>query len=556
MTDYVAAVPWETGRTDQIMSARWLNRISHNNHALYDAAFAGGATFRQVTFRSPFLRSQSWSETHTIWTGYYRHVNKYISGVYTLHRHTDPVAVDNAEAPFEPGHLARPYWNNDNNGLWYLADDSQPTTITVQIDTTGAGSWTTLHTHSYSDNNADYDGSFQAQVDSLGLTAWAIYKVRVLLTNGCATLRRLYGEGNGTAWPTLPDASSVTPWSVADWNTFVTAQRYLAERIGCPVPGLMGVRDRRGSNQDTTITTTPYRVWIRHLSNQLQYRIWIRGVASGDDDQLSTTDWPSDWTGDSVIRLMIAYGGNTHFVDGQNDIYPAPGFVGPYPPGLTADDADQEFHQGARIRYLKYSSADGYDQRRWVQGVFDLSSIGITPGDWYEVYLEAHSNTAGDNTNFYCGVSFVGEIPSIPTTVLRTTEWTPHAIVHGTGGGPGYTGGQTDDWVFDLTNTIKPAADLLVQPLVASSVADWPERDLADVYYFARRRPYLHWAGGTTDEPVTLNWGSPLEPQSQELGFSDRGVLDLRSVRGLDVGTPFWLSPRHQVRYAMEAYQP
>ena len=57
MTDYVPAVPLATNRAavagaeDQIASARWLNRIAHNNHALYDAAFVGGATFRQVTFR-------------------------------------------------------------------------------------------------------------------------------------------------------------------------------------------------------------------------------------------------------------------------------------------------------------------------------------------------------------------------------------------------------------------------------------------------------------------------------------------------------------------------
>lgn len=550
MPDFRAAVPWVEDRVDedmnpildQLMTARWENRIVANTHALYAQAYAGGQAFRSVTMRVPYLRSAHSAIAAAIpavvWNGWYRHTNKYISGVYTIHRATAGIAIDNAEDPFDPGTFFDPV----HVDRWYVEDTGISSQAGVQIkadddDPDDENDWTDIRddTHSAS---SDLDVVFQNDISALALTEGVIYRVRVWAKNCAITVARLWAEGALDTYSALPAVEDGFVLAPAQWNTFIESQAYCRGLTAAPAAGFSGIYNRRGNDQDTTFTASPFVGRIRHTGPTLRYRI---GVAGSSGEQAGETDWPADWTADGVARLMaLPAGGPAIFIDGTNEVYPVA--AGLWNPAATPN----EFATGARIRILKYSAEDSYLNWRWVEGEWTVDGA-IAVGDWYDVYMETASNHT--NQPFRVRVDLLAELVTEGDDDLAAEGFSANDYVRGD------TVGAVPTWqkVVDDMALVKAACDTVIQVLTPDTSRALA-RDMPSPHMFVRQRPWLYWAGGDASNLITLAVGTPTAYKTVDLGYSSGGLLDLTSIAGLDVGTTYWLSPWSQVEYAFEGF--
>jgi hypothetical protein len=320
---------------------------------------------------------------------------------------------------------------------------------------------------------------------------------------------------------------------------FIEDQDYCRGLTAAPAAAFSGIYNREGNPAaDSTFTTVPFYGRIRHTGPTLHYRI---GVAGTGVEQAAGTDWPTTWHGNGVARLMILpAGGSPIFVNGTNDIYPPAGHLEPH--------VDGEFATGARVRILRYST-DTYLSWRWVEGEWTITlpgSGGPAVDAWYDVYLETYSDSG---QGFRVRVDFVGERTTEGADTLTSKAFVANDYVRGN------TAGAGPRWqrVVNDMAVVKLACEDVIQVLTPDTSLAL-SRDLPSPPMFVRQRPWLYWAGGDADNHITLAVGDPNNYHTQDLGYSSGGLLDLTSVKGLDVGTAYWLSPFTAVTYAMEGF--
>jgi len=547
MAEWPPVPTWDPAKTDQIMTAEWLNAVRANIHSLYGAAIAGAGAFRVMTARSPRDPDGDETQWETVWQGWYRHLNTTLSGVYSIFRTASPIRIDNVERP--SADHAVPLMTPDGGGdstLRYLKNSGAPTELRVQLNYSG-DSWADLLIESSSSEklNQDFTASLTGTFGGSPLVAGAWYRVRVQAKNGAVEVARLHGTGAlGQTWPNLNDLPTSGAPTIAQWNYLPQAIAYgqqLVRRSPQPLGAGIELKGGQQTPPQSDRSNVLARWLICHRAPRLAYQISCRGTANVAGDSVTNVN-------SNLIRLYVVVNGNDHFVNGQNEVYPIP----------EGGDPD-EFKLGARVRYLNRAQGETSDNEtvwRTVSGYWDWS--GVTPpdpGEWYEVQLRGDSDT---NALYYGRLEVLCEFGGSPTSPLRSTRWHGNDVVHGTGGGPGYTGGQLDDLKDDLISRVKPELDRHLQVLIADYSTGWPAAvdendhygDRPGAYGARRQRPILYWAG--TD--LTLHYGSPTAPQTVALGSSDAGALDLTTVSGLAIGTPYWLTPAQSVRYAAEGF--
>lgn len=496
---------WETivnfaNANNQVMTARWANRILNNLSWCYDYALYGSSPWRIIK-HAAIADGTTWE---TAWRGTYYHVNATLGIVYSMIRET--TTTEGAPLNY---HFAYDYDNKWHQNITprydHLTYDSE-----YKVELYYGGSWHSLITDSIikgAGNKDEVDVSASASLTGLGLTLGGFYPLRVQARNGGICISRLAVVGSAsysyTALPTVTDGQHL---HYNDWNIYPGNLLYLKQLVDTPRGPTWGVGN--GTTGRSAWASGPTWIWRGAFSHSGgKYLKWRVG---GKHTGLNFT-------------IKIYYNGTL--------LEASPG--------------------------CGYTYSEGGGGPTYYNGYHDISNHGLTPGTWYDVAVSVTST--GADSDLQGWVDYMFESDGEPAAALACSRTQHGNYVLGD-----HEAGMFNmaDLNADFA-TVKAAADKCVQippPDIATESGTWPTPESGAGTYlpndlsYTRQRTTLLWSAnvGSTEE-IVLYYGDGTSPPYERLGVGvTSGTLDLRTISGITVGIRYWLTPREHIIYAFE----
>jgi len=531
MADYATILRFANA-DHQVMIKDWLNRVVNNVYWCYQAALYGLSPFRSLKHMA------STADTYeTVFYGRYYHQNTNLVMVYRL-----LAASTGTDSSEEDAGVYNEENGNDCDNLWGAHQSSFSTDATaahghnldMQFCLKKGSTWYVYYSGAWhempDDTPTDYIacstpipdytdnklGSIDADLTALDLTVGSAYDVKVQIRNCALFIRYIYAEHVAGETYSLPaSVADGVHLHYHDWNLYLDSLDYLKREVDAPRGPTWGVYQRDGDNKNDTHPTRIWHGWVKHISNTLKYR-WLQDVTGSGSCvgslYYNNTELTNELTGEAALPMST----------------PA-----------TAEGTDAIWHVA--------------------EGTADLSGLGLTIGNFYE--LDVRISSTDTNANPPQGtIDYLFEVDGVPASALNCH----HPVVHGY-----YVRGDAPlipDSYFHAENlstdfgTAKTACDRAIQMICPDVVTDgtWPQSGAGQYspndLSFIRQRTTLLWGGSVSaSQEITIYWGDGDNPQSQGLGLGvTYGLLDLRSLSGLDVGVRYWMTPRAKVICALE----
>ena len=454
MADFETILPF-ANVNNQVMTARWLNRVINNLSWCYQAAIYGASPFRIVKH----VANASATTWETAWYGRYYHQHPTLHLVYDLLAgKTD--TEDNAGVlnPHYSGNCDND-WGTQQASFQY---DGINYDLQMQLSIKKGATWYVYYSggwHAMPDATPTdhiakstpiptaatnkYGQGIDADISGLGLTVGDVYDVRVQCRNCAVTVHRIYADG-------VIGQTYSLPASVADgvklhydqWNLYPSSLDYLKREVDAPRGPTWGVVNRMGNRGDSR-SRRVWRSWVKHMGNTLKWRI-----------KSSRTD--------AGYYVSVKYDGST-------------------------------------LDHFTYGSG-GVTENTW-ETSHDLTGLGLTIGNWYEVQVigvwgNDEAGTSGSGSGeVLMTLDYLFEVDGLPTVSLDTPQ-----AVHGdyVRGSTLLAGHFAAAYMQSDFGVVKTAADRVIQMVCpdVSTDATWPgalyhANDLSLI----RQRTMLMWAG-------------------------------------------------------------